>query len=237
MNRQVPHNYLIIGRGRLARHLIAYFDFEYIPYKQWHRGMDIELLWLWALECRKILLAISDREIEAFILKNNLPQSKTVHFSGALNTTYAEKLHPLMSFAAETYSHEDYRKIPFVGAKGKSPLNTIFPELDNPYYEIEPEQFALYHALCVLSGNGTVVLWQNVFEAFEQKLGLPKETLYPYILRIFQNLVDDPDKALTGPWVRNDLQTIEKNKVALDHSSLLNIYTALSESLLPRSFS
>lgn len=235
MNRQVPHNYLIVGRGRFARHLAHYFKLEKINFRQWHRDMDIELLLLWSLECNRILLAITDREIEAFIIRNSIPQSKALHFSGALNTTYADKLHPLMTFSDTLYTRDDYRQIPFVGPKGKATLAQLIPELKNPFYQILPEQFALYHALCVVSGNGTVVLWQNVMAAFENTLGLPKEVLQPYIERIFLNILENPNQALTGPWVRNDVSTIEKNKNALDKSTLLNVYKALSESLLPRS--
>jgi 2-dehydropantoate 2-reductase len=239
MNRQVPrshsNSYLIVGRGRFARHLIHYFQLENIPYHQWHRDMDIELLLLWSLECQRILLAITDREIEAFIIRNSIPRNKALHFSGALNSTYADKLHPLMTFTDALYTREEYREIPFIGPKGKSTLAQLIPELKNPFYQILPEQFALYHALCVVSGNGTVVLWQNVMSAFQNTLGLPQEILHPYLERIFQNILENPNQALTGPWVRNDVGTIEKNKNALDKSTLLNVYKALSESLLPRS--
>lgn len=235
MNRQVPHNYLIIGRGRLARHLSHYLTLENIAFRQWHRDMDIELLLLWSLECSHILLAISDREIEAFIIRNNIPQSKAIHFSGALNSTFANKLHPLMTFTEKLFTLNQYREIPFVGVKGKTTFTSVFPQLQNPFYQIPLEQFGLYHALCVVSGNGSVVLWQNVFSAFEKNLGLPKEVLLPYIERIFQNILENPAQALTGPWARNDNSTIEKNKTALDNSALQNVYTALSEALLPRS--
>jgi len=236
MNRQVPRkNYLIIGRGRLARHLGRYFNLLNITHRIWYRESAPELLQSWAQEADKILMAIPDGEIEAFIVASNLPQSKTVHFSGALNTKLAEKIHPLMTFSNELYELDDYLKIPFVGVKGKSTLKQLLPELDNPYYEIEENQFALYHALCVLSGNGTVVLWQNVIEAFAKNFDLPREILTPYLERIFINLSSHPDEALTGPWSRGDVKTIEKNKAALETSALFNVYQALSESLPLRS--
>lgn len=232
MNRQVPpKDYLIIGRGRLARHLARYFDLLSIPNRIWYRELSPEVLQIWAQEASKILIAIPDKEIEALIISANLPQDKTVHFSGALNTPLAHKIHPLMTFAHELYGIDDYLKIPFVGVKGKASLKDLIPELDNSYYEIEEDQFALYHALCVLSGNGTVVLWQNVIEAFAKSFDLPREILTPYMERIFVNLSQHPEDALTGPWSRGDQKTIEKNQSALEATSLLNVYQSLSQSL------
>lgn len=232
MNRQVPQkDYLIIGRGRLARHLGRYFDLLSIPHRIWYRELSPEVLQIWAKEASKILIAIPDGEIEAFIVSANLPQDKTVHFSGALNTKLASKVHPLMTFTPELYEIDDYLKIPFVSVKGKAGLKDLIPELDNPSYEIEENQFALYHALCVLSGNGTVVLWQNVIEVFAKNFDLPREILTPYMERIFVNLSQHPAEALTGPWIRGDKKTIENNQAALKTSPLSKVYQSLSESL------
>ena len=225
--KQVPGKYLIIGSGRLALHLATYFQLLKIPFVTWNRSHAAgELSALTALAPR-ILLAIKDDAIESFIKEHALPAEKTIHFSGALSTPRAIRLHPLMTFATTPYALADYVKIPFVGERGAPPLRALIPELGNPYFAIEKDSEDLYHALCVLGGNGTVVLWQQVFKMFEERLGLPAEVLKPYLVRVCQNLAAAPHKALTGPWVRGDLATISKNQNALKSTPYLNLYSSL----------
>lgn len=235
MNRQVPvqKTYLIIGRGRLATHLARYFDLIDIPYKKWSRSESPEALRSLLAMSDLYLLAIKDSAIEPFAREWNLAPEKTLHFSGALTTPLAQRLHPLMSFAENTYSLEDYQKIAFVSETGRPGLSDLIPELTNPNYSLPADKFDLYHALCVLSGNGTVVLWQEIFRNFSMQLGLPPEILIPYMERIFQNLKNNPDTALTGPWIRRDLDTIQKNKTALEKDFLYDLYQSFTELVPP----
>ncbi|HYD18715.1 MAG TPA: DUF2520 domain-containing protein [Patescibacteria group bacterium] len=65
--RQVP-KYLIIGNGRLARHLCHYFSLLKIKdYSKWDRSQPIERLHELATGATHILLAIKDSAIEPFI--------------------------------------------------------------------------------------------------------------------------------------------------------------------------
>jgi len=234
--RQVPAHYLIIGRGRLATHLANYFQLLKISYVSWSRDMTTEALPGLANHAQKILIAIKDSAIEEFISQNQLPAEKCIHFSGALSTPLAHRLHPLMTFSPTLYELDDYKKIPFVGTAGQPALKTLIPELPNPYFELPPGQEELYHALCVLGGNGTLVLWQHVMKSFETRLNLPKEILNPYLDRICKNLQSDPYGSLTGPWVRNDIATIEKNKNALKNTSYFNLYETLVDTHHERNF-
>lgn len=226
MNRQVPTKkyYLLIGRGRLARHFAHYFDLKNIPYLQWSRADSSEDLKKFLAVSEKIFLAISDDAIESFILENSLPSEKTVHFSGALSTPLAFQLHPLMTFSHELYDLETYESMSFVSTTHTPPLEKILPELRNAHYYIPEGKESLYHALCVLSGNGTTLLWQTVLEQFEKTLSIPAQALWPYLEQIVFNLQKNPQSALTGPWVRNDQKTIQKNEHALQSSSLASLY-------------
>lgn len=225
--RQVPVNYIIIGRGRLASHLANYLKLADVPYTSWARDQEPQELKKQSLTATRILLAINDDAIVPFIKEHNLPTDKTIHFSGTLSTKLAIRLHPLMTFTRDMYSLSDYKKIPFVGEEDQPPLSVLIPELSNPYYSIPKNSEDLYHALCVISGNGTVVLWQAVFKAFEEKLKLPKEVLLPYLERVSRNLIQDSDRALTGPWVREDIKTIEKNQKSLSGTDLQLLYLSL----------
>ncbi len=75
------------------------------------------------------------------------------------------------------------------------------------------------------SGNFTSLLWESVYREFEAELGLPKAALLPYMERIFANLAAAEGVA-TGPLVRGDMTTIERNLAALDGNPLEDIYRA-----------
>lgn len=66
--RQVPNKYLIIGNGRLARHLCHYFSLLKIKdYSKWDRSQPLARLHELATGATHILLAIKDNAIEPFI--------------------------------------------------------------------------------------------------------------------------------------------------------------------------
>jgi len=280
---QVPFG--IVGDGRLARHLIHYFNLLRIPYRQWSRQGSIQVagkpdpssMVQALLGCQTVLLAISDSaienvardflasyetlvafvsEVEASVMENessrlaasatsknssssfsnsqSLPGLKAprlIHFSGALVTPLATGMHPLMTFTKGFYELADYQKMAFVCEEGDVTFQNVFPQLKNPNYTIKKEQKAFYHALCVMSGNFSVILWQKLFEEFQTKLGIPAEAAFPYLERISRNLQNDSRGALTGPLQRKDLQTINKNLDALDGDSFRAIYQAFATAM------
>ncbi len=222
--------YGIVGDGLLATHLIHYFDLEEILYTRWSRKRDSlspnEILH----ECNIILLAISDDSLKDFISNHFALEDKTlIHFSGTLSISGTISLHPLMTFSKRLYTLKEYRKIPFVGEKGNSSFKVIFPMLTNSYYEISSEKKTLYHALCVISGNFTTLLWQKTITDFESELGLPNEILTPYLENICQNLIIDPLNSLTGPIKRGDKKTINKNIKALKSPIWKKIYSLFNK--------
>src|SRR5262249_22569143 len=154
---------ILIGDGRLARHLQRYFQQLNLNHAVWSRRMEAE-------KCRpalevlvqpdtRALLAISDRAVEPFIRSHpELRKAVRVHFSGRLASSLAIGAHPLFSFAETFYERELYERIPFVIDQGSPPLASLIPGLPNPSVLIEPQQRERYHALCVLAGNFTTLL-------------------------------------------------------------------------------
>lgn len=201
-------NYGIVGNGAMARHFTNYLDLEEINYIRWKRGETLDKL----RECEIIFLLISDDSIENFVSKNPTIQSKTlVHFSGALSITGTIGFHPLMTFGKELYSIDEYRSIPFIGIESTLQFYKIFPNLNNKYYKIEKSQKAYYHALCVISGNFSSIIWNKVFKSFKEDLALPEDVLIPYLKRNFSNIINNPTNSLTGPIKRQDKITMNKN--------------------------
>lgn len=237
MNRQVPHkNFLIVGRGRWANHLRSYLSLLDIVATQWHRDLPVSVLSEMAEDADKILICIKDDAIHSFILENKLPKDKCVHFSGSLHTPLAERLHPLFTFTAQEYTLEDYRKIPFIGELGGAELSEIFPQFENPFFQIPKDQFSVYHALCVLGGNGMTALWSFVIEKFETQLGLPADLLKPFAEKTLENIFLDSKTALTGPWSRGDIKTIQKNLTSIDDPKYKVVYEALAKTQIVNEF-
>jgi 2-dehydropantoate 2-reductase len=178
-----------------------------------------------------VLLLISDSAIEPFLRAHPLlGEGRTlVHFSGCLSTPLARSAHPLVSFAGREPGLEEYRRIPFVLETGSPGLQELLPGLPNPSFRVDPVLKPLYHALCVLSGNFTVLLWTKLFTELEAKLGVPREAALPYLHSVLENLKARPTGSLTGPLARGDWPTILSNLEALEGDPYRVVYQAFVE--------
>ena len=229
--RQVPENlnYLLIGEGRLARHLACYFEHLGILYSQWNRndGSTGELIRLLKSHDHT-LLCINDDQIEHFYSQFSDSDRSFIHFSGSLVHPEVKGFHPLMSFGHSLYSYETYKHIHFSGLESIEVFQQCFPQLSNTYSQISPEQLGFYHSLCVLGGNGTTLLWDLVGNEFE-KLGLPEQALEPFLKNITENIINKNPGRWSGPWYRNDKDTISRNKDSLKSGPLENLYIEMEK--------
>lgn len=134
-----------------------------------------------------------------------------------------------MTFADELYDLPTYESTPFV-LESESPLSfqDLLPGLLNPSYRISRVQKSRYHALCVMSGNFTTMLWEHAFQEFSEKFGLPKEVLLPYLHQTASNLAESSpgQSVLTGPLARGDSETIARHLDALGVDSYRSVYEA-----------
>ncbi len=217
----------LVGRGRTATHLKFYLESLGLTVQNWHRGLATdELDQLRA--CDVILLAISDSQIEYFVVNEPwLIQKTLVHFSGAMSSAIVKCAHPLVSFGPKLFDLDFYKTIPFV-TELENPLdfNALIPQLPNPIFSISQDQKARYHALCVSANNFTTILWQKYFEAFQNEFAISADHSSSLFKSTALNLQADWKKALTGPLVRKDWETIEKNIAALEGDDLQPIYEA-----------
>ena len=139
-------------------------------------------------------------------------------------TPYAHGAHPLMSFSKNLYGFDQYQSIPYILDHDAPAFESLFPGLPNQHVRLHKSSKAKYHALCVLSGNFSCLLWQKLFSCFEKEFNIPSAIAYPYLLQQTQNLLTDPKSALTGPLVRGDNYTIEKNIAALEQDPFQEVY-------------
>ncbi len=220
------YSYLIAGNGRLSKHFQHYFNSIGVSYRVWSRNSDLDFNEL-AESASRVLVLIKDDEIESFIKKNKTGEIKNkiwIHCSGILTTPHAESAHPLMTFGNDLYDLDTYRNLTFITEKERLPLKVLFPELENRSYSIPSQLKNLYHAWCVMAGNFTTILWYNFFSTLKGTFEIPSEAAHHYLKKITDNLIADSTSALTGPFVRNDFDVINKHLLALENESFLKIY-------------
>lgn len=215
--------YLIVGNGRTAKHFTHYLRALDLTFYQWRRG-DSHLNELTQAVDRALLL-ISDKSIEPFVEANEFLKAKMlIHFSGAMSFDFAFSAHPLNTFGEDLYPIEVYKQTPFIVDSHAPPFEQLLPGFKNPHFKIDQNKKDLYHALCVMSGNFTTLLWQCAFRKFERDLGLPKSALFTYLNQVKENLIANSDTALTGPLTRDDSATIKRNLDALEGTAEQALY-------------
>jgi hypothetical protein len=79
-----------------------------------------------------------------------------------------------------------------------------------------------------MAGNFSQMLWKGISDRFEQQFDLPANVLHPYLRQLADNFIQAPESALTGPLVRRDQSTIERNINALDGDPLQDLYRAFA---------
>ncbi len=221
--------YLIVGNGRLAAHLKHYFNLLEIPFQHWFRQSSANLADL-SRDCTHVLLAISDGAIAEFYQNHKEIHNKIiVHFSGANSFSFAYGAHPLMTFTQNLYDLDSYKKVFFILEKTNLPFSEILPGLPNSNLQIPKEKKSYYHALCVLGGNFSVILWKKMLSEFEGRLGIPREAIWPYLEKVLSEFIRDPQNSLTGPISRGDWKTIEKNLESLKGDNFRPVYEAVLE--------
>jgi hypothetical protein len=218
---------VIVGDGRVARHFLHYLNLLGLPVRTWSRRTPdsgpVDAL----AGCGTVLILIRDNEILPFVDQwPRLREKQLVHFSGNLVTKIAHAAHPLMAFNDGLYDLETYRTIPSIVDSGRTPFHELLPGLPNPSFTIASSDRPYYHALCVLAGNYSTLLWQKLFEEFHFRFGIPASAACPYLVQITANLLTDPARALTGPLSRGDEVTIRANLKALAGDPVQDVYAA-----------
>jgi hypothetical protein len=227
--QQALSKYLVIGSGQMASHFCHYLKLLNISHQQWARNNNsADQLQEFISDASHILLLIKDSEIIKFYNQNaNLNSKPCIHFSGSVVADNIFGAHPLMTFGKNLYLLKDYQKIPFILEDTCPDFHKILPGLPNKSFRIPKQLKGFYHALCVLSSNFSCILWQKFFSELQNTLHLPIEIAKPYLEQTTKNLLLQPEQALTGPLMRNDLETIEANLNALKNDPFCDVYKAM----------
>ena len=217
----------IVGDGRLARHFLHYLNLLDLPSCTWSRRATAAAPHEALASCRTVLLLVRDAAIVPFVEAwPALRDKHLVHCSGSLVTPLAEGAHPLMTFGPHLYALPEYRTIPFILDAGGTPFRELLPGLPNPSVIIPAAGRGDYHALSVMAGNFSIMLWSKLFDELQARFGIPASAAHPYLARTTANLQADAGQALTGPLARGDMETIAANLEALMGDRFHDVYDA-----------
>jgi len=205
-----------------------------------------------------IFICVPDREIEK--VSKELSSSELTwkgryvfHCSGLLTSdalsslkeknAYVASFHPIQSFSQKKPIEDKFKGI-YLGLEGdKEALDLakkIVEKLEAKYLIISKENKALYHTACTVASNFFVVLLDIATELLKEA-GISQElafnSLFPLVKGTMENIEKyGIKKALTGPLVRGDLDTIHAHIKALkDKPEELKIYHQFSLKILKSS--
>jgi hypothetical protein len=229
-----PFNPLLIGSGRLARHLGFYFTQKNIGHEIWSSPRSLHNLEKTASKHTHFWLLVSDRaSLEmARELKLRFPEIPLIHSSAGVEIEDALTLHPLMTFGTELYEISDYEKIPFTvfheEAKGSEALlNHLFQILPNPRISIPASERTRYHSSCVMASNFSMILWEASLRIHQTSPDLiQRSSLEPILNRTLKNFMTEGINALTGPLARGDTVTVDRHLESLLGHPELDLYQA-----------
>jgi hypothetical protein len=212
----------------MARHLAHYLDLLGVPCRTWTRTMEEHELAELSRGVHAVVLLLPDRALAPFVEEHGgtLANRPLVHFSGTARVEGVQCCHPLGSFGRTLHREGLYRRITFVCDPGPLSFREIFPDLPNPHVVMQPDHRPLHHALAVLSGNFTVLLWQKALREWGH-LGVPDAAGLAYLETVASNLAADSGGALTGPLARGDQETVAANLAALGADPWARVYRAV----------
>lgn len=188
---------VVIGRGKAGRALARALDVQNLPGASRPGGL--------------VILAVPDRVISEV---GRHFRGRCVHLSGSLHDPEVPSAHPLVSFDGEP---ADWTGVPLaVTGPAPVPIVAALRSLGFCPFELPADKKALYHAAAVMTSGHAATLWlgaQNLLEA--SGVVLPGGGLAPLAQATLDNIRKHGAGGRTGPFVRGDRVTIERDRDAL----------------------
>ncbi len=194
-----------------------------------------------------VAITVNDDQIDAVvdtIMALNMDLSRKIffHMSGAHDCLSLKKmnadsfsLHPLKAFPQAVDEPSVFNDVVFSLEGATLTSRKWLDALEIDYFEIQSSQKAIYHAAAVIVSNYLVAVIDFGLNQFKE-IGIDKMTakkaLWPLITGTLSNIeILGTEKALTGPIVRGDCETIEKHLAVMEASSKA-LYKALGRHTL-----
>ncbi|MGZ3838340.1 MAG: Rossmann-like and DUF2520 domain-containing protein [Flavisolibacter sp.] len=220
----------VYGRDSMAASRLAY-ELETESTNYWNvinREADI------------YIIAVSDMAIESILKELRLPEKTIVHTAASVSKYILQKatrhfgvFYPLQSLKKEL-GH--LPEIPVVIDASDEitlhELEVLAYSISSKVVEADDEQRLKLHLAAVFCNNFVNHLYA-LTEYYCKKEHLDFTLLLPLIRETADRLEEiPPSQSQTGPAIRNDVETIEKQQALLEHyPQLKKIYAILSESI------
>lgn len=240
---------VILGAGNVASHL----------YENLAKSKEIDVIQLYNRNLKSLetfigektddltklkeadiyIIAVADDAISA--LSNELPikNKLIVHTSGSVSINDLNDknrrgiLYPLQSLSKN--KEINFSEVPLcIEAENDNDLNLlekVAHSISNFTFKVNSTERASIHLAAVFVNNFTNHLYQIGNEICTEN-NVPFDILLPLIKETYEKLDDmSPDKAQTGPAVRNDKQTIQRHLNQINNNTHKEIYKLLTKSI------
>lgn len=203
-----------------------------------------------------LLIAVADDFIEDVAAElsareTSLAHKFAFHFSGSQSSEelrplaergmHTGSMHPLMSFPDPATALHQLPGIYYClegEAEAVAVAQRLVDVLEGKHFSIATGHKPLYHSAAVLACGQMIALLDVAFSLWES-IGVDEKTTRAALLPLIKSAVSGveqlgPQQALTGPFSRGDLSTIEKHLTELNrlNQQYANIYTALGQQAL-----
>lgn len=232
-----PMPVLFLGQGRVSRHLHFYFnEILKVPCASlsWREVLSKKSPETNSGELRNysfVFLVGRDKDLPVQNQWLNAADynGRRIHCSARVHLEGVSAWHPLVSFSHDLFSQDFYLKIPFVGDEYSVSLKDSFLKLPNTEIKILKEEREKYHALCVFASNLSAALMAHSQEKFESNFRISKELIAPLFQSTALNIQKQGWAGVTGPMVRGDDESMQKNIKNLESPEEKLIYQTISE--------
>ncbi len=190
------------------------------------------------------IFASTSASLEAKISR---PRHTALHTSGALSSAVLRplrslgfatgSLHPLVSVSDPLSGTRSFTKS-FFCVEGDIPAvraaTSMVRGLGAETFTIDPDSKALYHAAAVMASGNVIALFDIALDMLE-RCGLSRRLSHRVLLPLLESSVRNLEgtnsfSALTGPFARGDITTVQKHLTAMESRNLrpaLAAYLAL----------
>jgi predicted short-subunit dehydrogenase-like oxidoreductase (DUF2520 family) len=245
----------IIGSGNVAQHLIVALQNSII------NGAEMELIqvytrqkstlshlldfnkitddWKTLAEADLFIIAVSDEAISTVSEQIPYKNKLVVHTSGGISLEAIASnnrkgvFYPLQTFTKN--NAVDFKIIPICiesqNASDYQLLQNVAQAISDSVFAINSEQRKALHVAAVFVNNFTNHLYKIGNDICIEN-NVPFEILKPLIQETAEKITQlSPNKAQTGPAIRNDIETINAHLSFLSDENQKNIYNILTQSI------
>jgi predicted short-subunit dehydrogenase-like oxidoreductase (DUF2520 family) len=245
----------IIGSGNVAQHLIVALQNSII------NGAEMELIqvytrqkstlshlldfnkitddWKTLVEADLFIIAVSDEAISTVSEQIPYKNKLVVHTSGGISLEAIASnnrkgvFYPLQTFTKN--NAVDFKIIPICiesqNASDYQLLQNVAQAISDSVFAINSEQRKALHVAAVFVNNFTNHLYKIGNDICIEN-NVPFEILKPLIQETAEKITQlSPNKAQTGPAIRNDIETINAHLSFLSDENQKNIYNILTQSI------